>query len=926
MKKNQILAIAGVAALGVVAMAGGGWYVFLRKADPMTRGEQLAQAGDLRGAQIEFRNAVRANPQNPSAHLKLAQIQMVLNDPVAAEKEFKAARDLGADRWAVLPQLSQAYMAQGRFKDVLIELPPEGPTPEVAAKNLMLRSMAQVAANDVPAATASLSEAERVAPGNNEVLLTAARLALAARDPAMAETKVDQALAKEPNLVEALLLKGQVLIARGDPQGALLQADKAVTSSPASAPARLDRANQLIGLGEDKRAQADVDAVFATQPRNAGATYLNAVLMVRAGRYADAGAELQKLGATAPRFPRSLYFQALAAANQGQNEMALEFANRYVNRAPSDADGIRLLARTEMAATRPERAITVLTKAIGNGMNDVQTLDLLGRAYAAAGRPSEAVQSFQKALAAAPDDPQVLAHLASSQMQQGDSASAAKSLERSVQLQPEQSNAGEALVAAALSAGDLDKAEAALQRLRAQAGDTETVGVLAGMVRLGRLDLDGGRAAFADTLRRFPDSATAKLNLAKVLLLQGRRAEGEVLLGEILAKDRANLQAMNTLLQMQISGGKFSDAIQIVEAARAAAPTNKALTATLADIIVRSGDARRAVAMLLALKNAGDTTPVILGALGRAQAAAGLTEDAKTTYREILTATPNDLNARQAQVELLLRNKETDAARASLTEALVTSSGNIGIMSSLVSLETQTKGLDAGLKLADDLRKTPGNLPNSVVLKGDLLMQAKRYNDAAAAFGEEYKLQRTGPLAIRLANAETTAGRDPAASKVLQEWLAQEPGDIDAMQLLSLLDIKAKRYPEAEKSLMAVLQTRPGDTVALNNMAWLLQLRNDPRARQMAQRAYLQAPTAETADTLGWIMAKSGDAKAAVPLLQQAATQRAEDMSVQYHLAYALNEAGQKDDAVKILQRAVAAGDFDEKADARKLLDGLQKK
>ena len=921
-KNGLILPVAAVVV--VAALAGGGWYMFGRNNDPLRKADQLMAKGDVRGAQIELRNAVRADPNSADGHLRLAQVQMQLSDPVAAEKEFKTARDLGADRWVIIPQLGQVYMAQGHYQDVLTEVPPEGPKPDIAAKNLILRSMAQVGLNDIAGASASLVAAEKAAPGNVEVLLTASRLALALKDLPLAERKVDEAIKLDPKQVEGLLMKGQILGAKGDKAGALALADQAVALQPASSVARLDRANQLIVLNEDKKAQADVDAVLEAQPRNAGATYLNGVLMVRAGRYGDAQTELAKLGPVIARFPRALYFQALAAANLGQTESAIEFANRYVQRMPADGDGVRLIARAELQAQRPERAIAALTKSAGSGPADPQTLDLLGRAYTLLGRTTEATETFKRANAAAPEDATILTHLASSQMQAGDSANAATALERSMELAPQQPNAGEALVAAALSAGDMDRAEAALNRLRATAGETEAVGILNGMLKLGRLDLEGGRAAFASTLKQFPDSVNSKLNLAKVLILQGRRQEGDGLLREILAKEPANIPTLNTVVQLLVGDGQFPPAIQLVEAARASAPKNLGLTAMLSDLIVRSGDPRRSVALLQAMRNTEELPAILLGALGRAQVAAGLLEDAKNTYRDALKAAPSDLDARRAQVELLLRNKETDAAKVSLKEALDKSPGNIGVMSSMVALETQVNGPEAGLRLADELRANQANLPASSLVKGDALMLAKRYNDAAQAFIGEYRQQPSTALVLRLANALVTAGQDGEATVFLREFLRREAGEPDVAQMLSLIDIKTKRYDDAETNIGAVLTKRPNDPIALNNLAWLYQVKNDPRARTTAQRAYLQAPTPETADTLGWIMAKSGDAKGAVPLLRQSTSQRPADPAIKYHLAYALKEIGEKDEALKIIQPVVGGrDDFEEKPLARKLLEEL---
>ena len=925
MSKNRYV-VPAIAICAVVALAaGGGYYTLSQRGDPLKRGTELEAAGDLRGAVLEFRNAVRTNPDSADAHLRLARVQMQLADPVAAEKEFKAARDLGADKWGVLPSLGEAYMAQGRFKDVLADVPAEGPTPQVTARNLLIRSMAQVGLNDGPAAKASLDAAEKAEPGNASILLAQARLALALRDFTRAEAKVDEALARDPKSTDGLLMKSQVFTAEGNKAGAMTMVEKAVASNPDSAAARLDRANLLLNAGQDEKAREDISAVLAKQPRNAGATYLNAVLLIRAGKNDDAQAELTKLQPVASRFPRALYFQAMVAANLGQTESAVDFATRYVQRAPNDPDAARLLARTELQAGRPERAVEALTKAVDAGQDQPQTLDMLGQAYTALGRPADATAAFKRASAAAPDDAAILTHLASSQMQSGDSMSATSTLERSIELAPKQPNANEALIAAALSAGEIDKAEAALNSLRAREGETEAVGLLTGMVRLGRLDLENARQAFADTAKRFPDSVNAKVNLAKVLLLQGRRPDGETILREVLAKEPANATALDPAVQLLVQEKQFQSAIDLVEAARKAEPKNVGLTATLADLLVRSGDPKRAVTMLETMRSAEALPLPLQVSLARAQEAAGQTREAVATYGEALKAEPGNLQLRQLQVDLLLKSNDIDAARASLQEALRQAPGNFGVMSSMVNLETRTRGNEAGLKLAADLRADTVNLPSSALLQGDALMVAKRYPEALQSFEAEYKREPSEPLALRIANAQASLSNDAGAARVLQSWLDGHPGSADASQLLALLDIRAKRFDDAQKNLEAVLDKRPNDAVAMNNLAWVYQQKKDPRARALAQRAYLQAPTPETADTLAWILVDAGDPKRAVTLLRQSTAQRPNDLAMQYHLGAALNAAGEPQEAVATLQPLIGGADFPEKPAARALLDTLNR-
>lgn len=94
----------------------------------------------------------------------------------------------------------------------------------------------------------------------------------------------------------------------------------------------------------------------------------------------------------------------------------------------------------------------------------------------------------------------------------------------------------------------------------------------------------------------------------------------------------------------------------------------------------------------------------------------------------------------------------------------------------------------------------------------------------------------------------------------------------------------------------------------------------------MALQAYTLLPNGQTADTLGWILTASGQAAKGVVLLRQAAGQTNNDPRVQYHFAVALNDTGQREEAIKLLNTVVASqGDFSEKADAQKLLTTLTK-
>ena len=122
------------------------------------------------------------------------------------------------------------------------------------------------------------------------------------------------------------------------------------------------------------------------------------------------------------------------------------------------------------------------------------------------------------------------------------------------------------------------------------------------------------------------------------------------------------------------------------------------------------------------------------------------------------------------------------------------------------------------------------------------------------------------------------------------------------------------------------LNKQPRDAAALTNLAWVYQQRKDSRARTTAQKAYLISPTAQVADTLGWILTTEGNAASGLTLLRQAAVQLGDIPTVRYHLAVALKDTGRPDDAIALLQPIVQGPvSFEEKQDAARLLDELSR-
>jgi len=923
MKKYLLIALAAVVVLA--GGAGAAWWKFGRGHDPMVAAKAYLQKGDTRAAMIELRNAVRTQPENAEAHRQLGIQQLRAGDPVAAEKELKAARDRGAKEADLPLLLAQSYLQQSRGKELLAEFNPPAATPELTSELLVLRAFAQVAQKEPDAAKASLAEAERLAPKSPNPRLASARIAIGRRDFDLAEQKVNEALQLGPNRPDALVLKAQILNAKGDPDGAIVALNAALDVNPKYWVARLERANLLIIKGDDKAAQSDVALVLADQPNSIAGIYMNAILLTRAGEYSAADVAFERLSTVMTRLPRGFYFQAIAKYNLGQTAQAIDSATHYTQRNPADNDGVKLLARILLAAGRGAQAQAVLTAAVKKGMADAETLDLLGRAYAVAGQPTQAVASFNKAMAMAPQNADILTHLASAKLNAGDPIGAESDLSRSMEMEPGKSSTAEALVVAALAAGEFDKATKALGDLRTMVGDTETVGLLNGTLLMKKQDYPAAQIEFEALIKQYPTQVRPKIAYSQLLLLQDRTEEAKALLADALHQEPTNETVLGALLQIDLAQGHPDQAVSLMEAAQSAAPNNQSFLIALSDLYVRAGTPEKSLALLdKAQKPEGDAPPPVLEARARAQMALKQTAAALETYRKVLAQLPGNTDVLRQIVALQIEAKNWDGARRTLHDALATRPGDGDLLRSLVGIAFAEQGEDAALAEIKKLQADPVNRDGARLLVPDLAMFIKHYLQAAEEYGALLKITPSTALALKTAQAYQEAGEAALARKTLSDWLVQQPNDVEVARTLAGLEIENKQYDVARTRLENLLKLQPNDAASLNNLAWVYGQQNDPRALDTARQAFAMAPTPQSADTLGWLLMTHGDAANSLPLLTQASQAMSGDPSVQFHYAAVLKANGKTEQAIAVLRPiATQLHPFDEQPAARKMLSEM---
>ncbi|WP_458095325.1 XrtA/PEP-CTERM system TPR-repeat protein PrsT [Roseomonas sp. WA12] len=907
-------------------------------AQPLERARAAQARGDLRAAQIEYRNAVRAEPGNPATRLGLGGVSLELGDADTAEREARAALETGREAEAATSLLVRTYLARERFRELLrdLPLPRDRAQPGVAGQIAAGRALAEIALDERQAAGASLEEARRLMPEAVETRLVASALAQLEGRQAEAEAEIEAGLARHPDAPTLMFRKAVLQVERGDWRAALGVLDGLIERTPSYSQARLMRAELRMRADNPSGARQDVDAVLRATPGSAPATFLLAALHAQAREWQAADTVLQRLSRVLPNFQDGLLLLAAVKRELGARAQAEEAVQRHVARYPDDSRGPKQLAILLLDGGRAADAAALLARASQRFERDAEVFDLLGRAQAASGQARNASAAFQRAADLSPGDAGIRARLSASRLAVGDMAGTSEAAEQALRLAPGQEGARELLAMAALLRGEVTAAQAEWDRLDAAGRRAESGATLGGFLMLARFDLPAARTAFEAVIRDYPRAIGGRVGLARVAIAQGGPEEAERLLGEVLRLAPANPEALGLLGASASPGGPRAAAARaVLEAAHAAQPGERAIAIVLANSLINAREPARALAVLGREELQGPKGGPDLHLL-RSTAYVTLErwEEAEASARLALSEEPRSLPVRQQLIALLLRAGKPQEAEAIAQEGLRLDPANASAQRMRLALAQRIGGLDAALATADRLAALPEARPSSLTLRGDLLLAAQKPEEAARAYKAAQATAPSSVLVLREAQALSAAGQTAQAVAALSAWSARQPDDVAVLEVLARYDITAGRDAEAERRLNVVLQRAPDNTVALNNLAWIVAKRGGAaeiaRARQLSERAYFLMPNAETADTFGWVLARGGEAERAVVLLTQAVNAprpqgQAADPSKSYRLAYALEAAGRKDEAVRALEPALAGGGaFPERAEAERLLARLR--
>ncbi len=872
----------------------------------LDQARQHLDEGRVAVAMIEARSLLQKNSLNADAQLLLGRIFAAQGDAASAEQEIRKAEKLGIDRASIGVALAESLLNGGRFERLLDEIKPDADARgDSAAELLAMRGEAQLALGRGPEATGSFNAALLAAPAHARALLGQAQLAMLDKDTAKASLLVDRAQTARPQLLSVWLTKADIAKASNQPDQAIAALEQAIKLAPGNLMPRLAVAGLQIDAERFVEAQAHLDQLRKMAPKHPLVNHTQAALHLRQHQFAPAREAALLAVAAAPGYVPAVRLLAEAELETGFAQQAQTRLQQLLQANPGNPGVRRDFIAAMLRIHQPALALEALAPLLQQAPVAPEWLALAGQAHMQAGNYAKASALMTQASAHGPAAAQGLMALGLRQVARGDTEQGLAALQKAAALDANSAGADFALALTHLKAGAFDRALEAVKQLQVKRPRDPMVHNLAASVHLGQGDKAAARASLLSALALDANYIPAALNLAVLETDQGQAEPARQRLQALLAKNPGNVEVITALARQS---GQPAELPRLLQQARAA--DTKAVGVRLALIRqhLLDNDVAAALQVATELNKAAPDNTEGLAALGAAQFVAGQRPQALATYTALLAKTPHSPEATVRLGDVHAALGDAPAAEAAYAKAMAMSPDFPGAVAALVRLQARAgRGVEA-LKLAETWRQRAPKSPLGHELRGDVLALQNQFAQAAQAYDAAYALAPSGNLAVRHHGASRRAGAQADGSR-LQQWLGQHPLDMDTRQYLADQQLRAGELAKAGENYRKVIEARPGNASAMNNLANAYLLQKDPRSLATAQAALALRPNdANIMDTVGQALTESGAAAQALPVLRKAVSLNPDVADYRVHLALALARSGEKQAARDEVKRLVASG------------------
>lgn len=875
-------------------------------------GQTFLDKKDAVSAVIQLKASLQKDPRSSATRLLLGRALLEAGDPAGAAVELRKVLEERRDDPQALPLLARALLLSNGARPLTAQYADTqlaDPQAQAALKTALATAWAGL--GDPARAQAALDAALAAVPQHTPALVLRARLAATAGKPEEALAMVQAALARDAGSAEGRLLEGELLVhLKNDSVAAQEAFTRALAADPAFVPAHLALITERLKAGDTAGAKAQAAKLRAAMPRHPQTLYVDARLALIDRDLKTARERTQQLLRMAPTHVGVLQLAATIEAQAGWMLLAESYLQKALQIDPALPLARRNLAQIHLRLGQPQKALQQLEPLVQPDSPDAEALALAGEARLQTGDAQAAEALYQRAARLSPGDARMRTALAMLNLTRGDAEAAFAQLE-TIAADTRDTAAEMAIVSARLKRGETDAALRALDAMERKQPGSATVAELRGLVHTERRDFVAARAALEKALSIEPARYSATARLAALDVKQGQTAQARKRLEAAITADPRNFSARMALAGlMHESGAGLPEIRELLAQGIKAAPAEPGPRLQLLELLIVKRQFKDALAAGQEAAAALPDDPAVLDALGRAQALAGETQQATSTFRRL---TNLDAKATQPHLRLADLYKSTgnrEAAIASLRRALEIDPDLEAAQGRLAEiLLADGRGPEA-LALAQGMQQRAPASASGYLFEGAVHQRLKAPESAMRAYrnGLERAAVKS-ELAAAVHRLLLVGGKDGEAEAFASRWRKDHPSDVGFTAAVANAALVRKQLPRAEALLREVVAARPTDAQALNNLAWVTSSLGKPGAVGYAQRAVDQRPNQpHFMDTLATALAGEKQLAEALALQKRAVALAPAEKGLRLNLARIALQAGDKALARTELDQLAAEG------------------
>jgi cellulose synthase operon protein C len=730
------------------------------------RAQRLDKAAEVASALIN------RDAKNPIYHTLLGIVRAAQKDYPRAESAFRAALEINPDLPDTARDLAQIYVVTNRpdearnlYNDLLTKNPNDVST-------LLGLSDTYIARKQWTEAIDAINRARTAAPNDPAPGLKLVGVYEQRLDWINAKTVAAELAAQFPGDANILDIQGQAQLAAGDTNGAISSFRRAYALAPGSVPILSRYLNALSGAKYFTEARAVLQEAAARDPRNSS---LKADMIRVEGEISGVDAAVAKAHALVAGDPENNIYDLVSAElyeKLGRRKDAIAVLEKAAAAKPSDEDLTIELAKLYARSGDFLKADGVLAARFHADPTSFGLGTAMARQYFLTGRVPDAKKLFADLLARRPNDVAALLALAQIATAARNWPEATDYLSRARAADPNDPTPGIALVNLELLRQDWKNAVATAAQIAEQFPTNTDVLDAKGRAQTASGDTEGAIATYRRIYGLSPNSIPAMTGYVALLKEAKEFAKAQSVLQAALARDPKNDQVKGDLIRVEADIGGMRAGLAKARAFAKEDPGNSLYDVVSAELYENAGRRDDAVDLLEKAGAARPSDGALIGALSSLHVRTGDPAKAEAILNARLKANPIDVASRSALALFHLEQKKYDDAIAEYTRVIAERPADAMALNNLAWLYQQKGDLAKARALAEQAAAAvPGAAETEDTLGWILLAQGEAGKALTYLSAASLTAPKNPDIQYHLAVALNRLGRTADAQATLETLL-----------------------------------------------------------------------------------------------------------------------------------------------------------